>query len=111
MRSDVATTVHEIVALLVQGEYDEIEARTMGRRLSSRHLRAAVEEYGRRLQMPPENKLSMDVIQVEGRRTPTWSVRIDLWTYEEGRSDLSLELTVEELEQGCRIEVDNLHVL
>jgi hypothetical protein len=42
---------------------------------------------------------------------PTWSVRCDLWTVEEGRSDLSLELTVVAAPLGPTIEVDNLHVL
>jgi hypothetical protein len=43
---------------------------------------------------------------------PTWSVRFDLWTVEEGRSDLSIEMTL--IDRGDRdlaVEIDNVHVL
>jgi hypothetical protein len=36
---------------------------------------------------------------------------MSLWTVEEGRSDLSLELTVAESGDGYLIEVDDIHVL
>lgn len=111
MRDDTLAAIRDIVALLVRGEYSEIEARTAGKRLSGGQIKDAVEEYGRSLQMHPEGKFTLDSIQVVDRIPPTWSVRIDLWTQEEGLSDLSLELTVEELERGVRIEVDNLYVL
>jgi len=36
---------------------------------------------------------------------------MSLWTAEEGRSDLSLELTITESGNGYLIEVDDIHVL
>ena len=36
---------------------------------------------------------------------------MNLWTAEEKRSDLSLELTLTEIEGGHVIELDDIHVL
>jgi hypothetical protein len=47
---------------------------------------------------------------VRGSNPKRWSVRFDLWTADEGRSDLTLELTVEETDP-LKIELDDLHVL
>ena len=63
--------------------------------------------------MPPEKAFSdIDAISVPNADKPTWSVRFDLWTKEEGRSDLSVECTVSERGDGeLELEVDNIHVL
>ena len=47
----------------------------------------------------------------QGVKPPRWSVRMDLWTAEEGRSDLSLELTIIESGRGYTVELDDIHVL
>ena len=41
----------------------------------------------------------------------TWYVRLDLWTAEEGRSDLSLEAEVRETPEGLVVQVENIHVM
>ena len=41
----------------------------------------------------------------------TWFVVVDLWTLEEGRSDLSLEATVREAGDRIDLTIDDLHVL
>ena len=64
-------------------------------RLSSDDLRNVIREYGRNLAPPPQDAYdNLDTVQVEGAAVPTWSVRVPLWTKEEGRSDLTLELTI-----------------
>ncbi len=108
----IATTARYIVELLANGDFPELERVTNGRRLNAYQLRKAVDEYGRRLSMPPaETVQRLDVIEVTGAKPRQWSVRCDLWTEEEGCSDLSLELTLF-VDDGDRLraEVDNLHV-
>jgi hypothetical protein len=62
--------------------------------------------------MPPgESFKQMDIIEVKDAVPAQWSVRFHLWTYEEGRSDLSLELTLIEQGEGYIIELDGIHVL
>jgi hypothetical protein len=52
------------------------------------------------------------VVEVTESTPPCWSIRADAYTDEEGRSDLSMELTLTESHPGeLEVEFDNLHVL
>ena len=54
----------------------------------------------------------MDVIPVGRAHHPAWSVRFDMWTERDGKSDLTLECSV--IDRGGEaldVEIDNLHVL
>ena len=102
--------VRELVELLVRGDYAAIERLTGGVRLRAEHLADAVSEYGRRLVIPSWATVPLDVIEFADGSG--WAIVVDLWTAEEGRSDLSLELTVRRGHAGThRIEVDDLHVM
>lgn len=99
-----------VVALLVACKYDVVEALTRGTRLSASDLRSAVAAYGRTLVDVPEGQWRQDVAQMDD--PGSFHVIIDLWTLEEGRSDLSLELLVRDRYQGSfEVEVLDLHVL
>jgi len=89
-----------------------LELLTRGIRLSSEQIEAAIVEYGRTLVVPPVSAFSfMDVIEIRNSPSPSWSITMPLWTKEEGRSDLSLELTLVEKGGGFEVEVDDIHVL
>lgn len=108
----IETAVGVVVGLITRGEYDVVESLTRGRRLSAGSLREAVETYGRSLVPPPEGWTQVvDVVPVE--TTPgTYFVAAPLWTAEEGRSDLTLELHLSEIAPGVYdTEVLDLHVL
>jgi hypothetical protein len=51
-----------------------------------------------------------DAVEVEGS-PGTWSLVVPLWTVQEGRSDLSLEATAQDLATGPVITIDGIHVL
>jgi hypothetical protein len=104
--------VREVMALLVRGDYREIERRTAGVRLSAVEMGEAVKDYGKRLVLSPDAVSNLNVVPITSSIPPSWSVYVPLWTAEEGRSDLTLELTIKQLETNqFQIEVDNLHVL
>ena len=108
--SAIEVAARIVVALLVGGKYDVVEAMTRGRRLSSQALRTAVEDYGRTLVDVPEEAWSVDVAPMD--EEGTFHLIVDLWTREEGRSDLSLELAVTDRYNGAyEVEVLDLHVL
>jgi hypothetical protein len=89
-----------------------LEKLTGGMRLDEEEIRKAVTDYGRILITPPNSAFElMDVIKVKSAETPRWSITMPLWTQEEGRSDLSMELTVTEQKDGYKIKLDDLHVL
>jgi hypothetical protein len=112
MDAKLDSIVHQIVELLVAGRYAEIAILTNNQRLDGEAIQRAVRDYGRKLVMPPSDPFNLlDVIQVEDAAPPCWSVRMPLWTVEEGRSDLSLELTITENGSDYTVELDDIHVL
>lgn len=109
----VKLTVVQLMHWLVAGDYAAIEQFTQGIRLSASLIRQAIADYGRTLVMPPDSALDqLDIIEIDGSNPKAWSVRVDLWTVEEGRGDMSLECTLID-HSGVLLtaEVDNLHVL
>jgi hypothetical protein len=60
--------------------------------------------------LPPEAWDIADAIQSRDH-TGTWSIVVPLWTLQEGRSDLSLEATAQDLPSGPLITIDGIHVL
>ncbi len=106
-------TVQRVVSMLVQGDYEALERLTNGARLNAAELAGAVSEYGANLTLPPADSFDdLDVIEVEGQQPRQWSVNVDLWTTEEGRSDLTLELTLRDSIEGIlKVEIDGIHVL
>lgn len=113
MNDKIIRTLRYVVTLLVKEQYEELEKLTMGIRLQANHIKSAIQEYGRTLIMPPDSTYDkLDIIEIEGVKPVKWSVTFDLWTMEEGRSDLSLELTlINSDSELLGVELDNIHVL
>jgi hypothetical protein len=111
--SKVKAIIHRIVTMLTQSDYDELERLTKGRRLTATEISEGVHEYGRTLVMLPEHAFeNLNIIEVEGAKPREWSVQLNLWTAEEGQSDLTLELTLKETRKEIyNVEIDNIHVL
>jgi hypothetical protein len=109
----IKLTIVQLLRWLVAGDYIAIEQFTHGARLSASLIRQAIVEYGRKPIMPPTSVLEqLDIIEISFSNPRAWSVRVDLWTEEEGRSDLSLECTlIDRPGDLMAVEVDNLHVL
>ncbi len=101
----------DLLVLLADGDYESIMERCPASRITGDDLRTAVRDYGRRVIAPPADYAHVNMGEVEEAAVPTWWVVADLWTEEEGRSDLSLELTIAFAPGGPVIEIDNLHVL
>jgi hypothetical protein len=112
MKERLKKPVRQVVELLVARKYAELESLTNGVRLSATDIAAAIAGYGRQLVSLPNDAFSlMDVVKVKGAEPPKWSIVMPLWTQEEGRSDLSIELTVIERDNRFAIELDDIHVL
>lgn len=104
--------IWEIVNHLSHQRYDAALHECAKSRLSTADIKRAIEEYGHKLAVPPRDAYEdVDAVEVLNRAQRTLSVRVPMWTSDEGRSDLTLELTVT-LENGRLIvEFDDLHVL
>ena len=112
MNEQLKKQVREVVELLVHGRYSDIEKLTKGVRLSVSEMATAIADYGRHLISPPDNAFGfMHVVEIRNVQPPRWSVVMPLWTQEEGRSDLSLELTIIRADNSFAVQLDDIHVL
>ena len=106
----VEAAVYRVMRLLVENRYEELERITDGVRIGADEMRNIISDYGIEIIMPPAGKrLELDVVPVSQAETPTFSIVADVWT-KDGKSDVSLEMTVKIDEGNTTIEVDNLHV-
>jgi hypothetical protein len=112
MNEQLNEPVRQVVTLLVAGKYAELENLTHGIRLKAKDIADAVSDYGGKLIQPPDEAFGlMNVVQIQNVRPKRWSIAMPLWTKEEGRSDLTLEITAIDQQSGFAIELDDVHVL
>ena len=101
------------VGIKYLGAGEKLAAATNNTRLRAEHIRESLEEYPGALIMPPASTFdNIDAIETKGPPLRQWSLRFDLWTREEGLSDLSMELTLIDSDGEClTVELDGIHVL
>jgi hypothetical protein len=103
--------IRSVVETLVKGHFDQLERDGRSGRLSSHELQEALQAYGRTIITLPDEAFRLaEVYPIKGQ-TATWAVDVPLWTAEEGRSDLTLSLTVSDSQDGVQVEIDDLHTL
>jgi hypothetical protein len=105
--------VRKVVILLAAKNYRDLELLTASIRLTSEQIESAVRGYGRTIIPLPSNGVGLiDYVAIQNARSPAWSVYVPLFTQEEGRSDLSVDLTLIETEPSSfAIELNDLRVL
>jgi hypothetical protein len=82
-----------VVNLLVAGEYQALENMTQGMFLSAEDMRAVVEAHGHQLIRPLDSAYDdLEPKFVGGADQPTFDVAFYLWSADEGRSRLRLDL-------------------
>ena len=107
----IRESVVAVLERLASGDYSGLVAQCSGSRLSADDVRNVVAGYGRTVIVPPHSVYEhLDLVPVKAAPVPTWSVRMPIWTKEEGRSDLTLELTISLEPSGPRVELDDLRV-
>jgi hypothetical protein len=103
--------IRSLVEALVEGHFDQLEWDGRSGRLSSQELKKALKAYGRTvITLSDEAFDFVDLYPIKGQKS-IWAVDVPLWTAEEGRSGLTLSLTVSESQDGVRWEIDDLYVL
>jgi hypothetical protein len=106
-------TATVILECFATEDFDRLLRIASASRVSAPEVRKVVVDYGRRLTMPttPIDEV-MDIVEVSGSHPKSWSVNLPLWTKEEGRSDLTLEMRfIESEDEIYSIEIEDLHVL
>jgi hypothetical protein len=106
----IENTVRYVYTLLLSKNYEDLEIFTNSNRLRADEIKESVEEYGRQL-IPYPEKIELDVIEVSGSSPQEWNVVAPIYTVEEGISDLSIELSLEENDEPIfKTELDNIRV-
>ena len=96
---------------MVAGKLGAIERLDRSGRMRATDWQNAIKEYGRTLREPPRNDFeAANVVPLRGQEDCAWSVWYRLWTKEEGRSDLTVELTVRLRGDDVEIDADGLRV-
>ena len=95
----VETAIRIVVDLLVRQQYGMVEAVASGK-LTARDLEAAIQQYGRELAPPGEGWWASVVLTRVAGSAGALHAAVPLWTVEEGRSDLTLELELSESVPG-----------
>ena len=102
--------LRDVVRRFVAGDY-ELEAGVLGvEPVSSKtaeHVRSCIADYGATLVDLPPDSWQTSVAQWYGTH---WDILVDLWTAEEGRSDLVLSGKVVETHAGPRFTVHMVYV-
>lgn len=108
----VQAATAKIANLIADGQYAGAVQACSSSRLTEADVARVMSEYGRTFVRLPANFSDyLDSVLIEGLSRPTWSIRAPLWTIEEGRSDLTLELTVADGIEGLSVELDDLKVM
>jgi hypothetical protein len=97
-REDIAEKLKILVELLIQNKFEEVSEKYPSEyNLTNEEIRDSIESYGCKLVTPSEEEIrNFDAVEVENNSPSLWDVRFALWTIEEGKSDLTIVLDVEE---------------
>jgi len=107
---DLKNEALSVIRLIADQQYVQVERLTHGIRLRAADIEGAVKRYGRHLIGPPPDILALiDVVSVR-HPYPRWSIVAPLWTQEEGRSDLSVEMTMEQKDGVLQMQLDDIRV-
>ncbi|MGV8734758.1 MAG: DUF7668 domain-containing protein [Pseudomonas asiatica] len=109
----ITKKLHDITELLASADYESLSNMCHGVRLNAKEIENAIEEYGETLIPVPWSELtSAIIIEITNSIPKAWSVTCPLWSKAEGKSDLTLELTMIATPSGeLTVELDNIHVL
>lgn len=100
----------QIMFLLKCKNFTTLIGITGGERITGKEIENEINAYGRTIIIPPDMAYDeIDIIKcVDMNR---FSVNMPFWTSEEGRSDLTLQLTIDFSTKKPIIAIDDIHVL
>jgi hypothetical protein len=113
IEAELRTPIVITVGLLVNGEYEALANMAGGEQFTAANIQEIVDDYGMQLAMPPGDfPAGVELYPVEGVVPRRVAADIPLWTKEEGRSDLTLELMLTEAAPGLwTVRITNIHVM
>jgi hypothetical protein len=111
MSAAAVDAIRRLVDDLVAGNYTALESDGRIGRLTKDELTRAITDYGRTLVASPGSSADEGDVYPSDDVPGRFAIDIPLWTAEEGRSDLTLSLTVVDSDDGPSVWIDDVHVL
>lgn len=108
---DFRAPIANLVDVLARGDFAALDRDGRSGRVGGDGLRRSIEEYGRTLTALPDGAFDLADAGTVNDRSGEWWIVVPMWTSEEGRSDLSLEVAALPTSDGHRFEITDLHVL
>ena len=107
--------LRRVMALLASRQYEGLIAMCPSSTISAEELRAAVDEHPATIVVPPFDddyrKKAVYLIEKTNTQVPTWAVDAQVWTAEEGYSDLTLTFDIVLGSGEPEVILENLRVL
>src|SRR5262245_58201790 len=113
-RDKLERTINRVLRLIMDRDYAGLEALSRGQRLPAEEIRTGLEEYPATFVIPPDHRLDdvINVLEIAQPGPKRYAVDLDLWSAEEGRSDLTVRLTLADRgEEYYEVEIDGIEVL
>jgi hypothetical protein len=107
---DIQRLLRKLVQDLADAKYDDIAADGRGGRLTPVELHSLIHNYGRTLITLPDEAWSLVDVYLIAGQPDVVAMDIPLWTKEEGRSDLTLSVTITRSHEVL-VQIDDIHVL
>ncbi|HIC82667.1 MAG TPA: hypothetical protein EYP07_17135 [Kiloniellaceae bacterium] len=103
--------IADLVGVLARGAFEDLVRDGRAGRLSAAELKRVIAQYGRRLTELPGSAFDLaDCYRLEDKPEKL-AIDLPLWTVEDGRSDLTLSLTLQRMGSEIALRIDDLHVL
>jgi len=111
MTNDILPVLRDIMIKIEAKDYEKVVSYCSASRLTAEDIKIVVNEYGKSFMVPPPSAFEIvDAVLVRDTDLPTWSLRVPLWSKEEGRSDLEMQLTVRQRGKRWDVELDDMLV-
>jgi len=107
----IIPALKNLVQDLISGDYSRLESDGRAGRLTAAELREAMESNNHAfIDVPDEEFDAKEAIRVD-LPGEVWAVDLDMWTEEEGRSDLTLSVRVQVYKDRVIPQINDLHVM
>ncbi len=111
MQERLRSIANALATGVAAGDFDRVVSRCAQGRATASELATAIRDHGLTFVPPPDSAYDkLDAVRVPSTQVPTWSLRVPLWTKEEGRSDLEFQVTVSLVGDDAIVALDDIRV-
>lgn len=105
------TEIRRLVKDLAEHRFAELEADGRAGRVTAEELKHTIDAYGMTITELPDEAIGLiEIYSVHGQ-PGLLLADVPLWTLQEGRSDLTLSVTIHQTETCSKVEINDISVM